>query len=332
MRGQRLMAVESDFTETVRQELARTPVHDDVATRAELVALVRLIGSLEVRGGAAPEDRLAVVVTTRSGAVARRLFALLSAHHGIRPEVAVSSAAGARGRATYRLRVAGDGGALARDLGLIDGRGHPREPSGPREVVDASASAAEGLWRGALLASTSLSAPGRPVHLEVAVTSEAVATALVASLTVLVEGAQARHDPARGRVVIKSGTTVGELLVRLGATRAFLAFDDRRLRRQLRDDVTRLTNADEANLRRAIDASARQVRAIETLLEGEAWEALDDEAREVALARLANPEASLAELGEVLEVPRTTVHRRLARLVEIAGQDGREGPSASVGS
>jgi DNA-binding protein WhiA len=133
-------------------------------------------------------------------------------------------------------------------------------------------------------------------------------------------------------VVIKSGTTVGELLVRLGATRAFLAFDDRRLRRQLRDDVTRLTNADEANLRRAIDASARQVRAIETLLEGEAWEGLDDEAREVALARLANPEASLAELGEVLDVPRTTVHRRLARLVELAGQDGREGPSASVGS
>jgi len=52
--------------------------------------------------------------------------------------------------------------------------------------------------------------------------------------------------------------------------------------------------------------------------------------REVALARLANPSASVGELALLLDVPRTTLHRRLRR-VEEAARAVVEGPSTRDG-
>jgi cell division protein WhiA len=124
----------------------------------------------------------------------------------------------------------------------------------------------------------------------------------------------------RPRVVVKSGATIGELLTTMGATGAFLAWDERRLRRQLRSDATRLANADAANLRRTIEAAATQVRTVETVVAQVGWERLEEPLRAVALARLANPEASLSELGELIDPPvaKSVVHRRLKRLEDLA--------------
>jgi cell division protein WhiA len=308
------------FTEGVRQELARLPLGDDREVLAELAVLVRLAGALELRRD--DGDPVTLSLTTPSGAVARRAFALVVAVSGQHPEVAVRAAAGAGGRASYRVRVPG-GGPLARRAGLLDDDGRPLPATDPPSERTPAIDAAR--WRGALLAAASVSAPGRPAHLEVVAPAADLADVLVAALGRLVEDGRARHDATRGRVVVKSGATIGELLARTGATRAFLDYDERRLRRQLRDDVTRVTNADAANLRRAIDASAVQVAAVERLVEHAGWDGLDDEEREVALVRLTNPEATLAELAGLLGVARTTVHRRLGRLVERAADEARAG-------
>lgn len=320
------MSASSGFTEGVRQELARAPLDDERAVRAELEVLARSIGALELHGD--ERDPVTLALTTGSAAVARRAFALAASASGGHPEVAVRAPVGPGGRRTYRVRLAG-AGPLVRRLELLDGDGRPvaaRDRPGDRTpAVDAAR------WRAALLGAASVSAPGRTPHLEVVVRDDALAGLLVAALARLIEGAHAHRDAERDRVVVKSGAVIGELLARAGATRAFLDFDERRLRRQLRDDVTRVTNADAANLRRAIDASAVQVRAVERLVDAVGWDGLDDEEREVALARLTNPEATLAELAELVGAARTTVHRRLARLVERAGAEAATAPAAGTG-
>jgi DNA-binding protein WhiA len=122
---------------------------------------------------------------------------------------------------------------------------------------------------------------------------------------------------------VKSGDAVADLLAALGATRAFLTFDDRRLRRQLRGEANRLANADAANLARIARSAGAQVDAIERAVEREGWEVFDRDLRDVALARLANPSASVSELAELLGVPRTTLHRRLrARRRSLGGRRG----------
>jgi cell division protein WhiA len=314
------MAPERSFTEAVRQELARRELGTDGAVHAELSGLLRVAGSLRMHGGEDADHRVALELRTTSGAVARRAFALLQRRYGLRPELLVRSPGGLHQRSTYAVRIHHGAADVGRDLGLLDEEGRPAGPlptglQGPRAVA---------YLRGAFLASGSLSAPGRAPHLEIGMRSIELAEAVAELARGLVTGTVSATGDARPRVVVKSGATIGELLTTMGATGAFLAWDDRRLRRQLRSDATRLANADAANLRRTIEAAASQVRAVETVVAQVGWERLEEPLRAVALARLANPEASLSELGELIDPPvaKSVVHRRLKRLEDLAERQG----------
>jgi cell division protein WhiA len=306
----------SSFTEAVRQELSRTPIEGDARPRAELSGIVRLAGSLAVPGG--EPGRLRLEVATTSGAVARRTFGLLQHRYGVRPELVVRAPGGVRRRTVYGVHIGTSGRHIAHDLQVIDARGRPLDelPAGLEGRVGVA------YVRGAVLAAATVSHPSREPHLELAVGSARVAEGLAELIHGIVGGTVSVVDGSRRRVVLKSGERIGELLAALGATRAFLDWDDRRLRRQLRGEANRLANADGANLRRTIEASAEQVRAVETAIAALGWGQLDEALRVVALARLANPEASLAELGELVDPPvgKSAVHRRLRRLALLAAR------------
>jgi DNA-binding protein WhiA len=300
----------SSFTEAVRQELAHLPLGTGVEVRAELVGLVRTAATLTVRGGLEPTP--VVAVESASGAVARRAHALVLRRYRVRPELKVRAPDGVRHRARYAVVVTEHAGRLVRDLGVVDEHGHlvPDLPVGllPGERI--------ALLRGALLGGGSVSGPGRPAHLEVRVRDRGTAAQLAEVVTAVV--GPGAGVPATGpvRVVVKSGQRIADLLARVGASAAYLALEEQHVRREVRGQATRLANADRANLTRTITASAAQVEAVERALAQHGWEALAPELREVALARLANPEASLRELGELLDPPvgKSAVHRRLRRL------------------
>jgi len=88
------------------------------------------------------------------------------------------------------------------------------------------------------------------------------------------------------------------------------------------------TNADRANARRSVRAATAQVALVQDALARLDIDELDDDLRTTALARLANPTASLRDLAQLLEVSSATVSRRFRRLaaaVEVArGRDNDE--------
>ncbi len=309
------------FTERVRQELARQPIGDASMARAELTALLRFAGHLTIVGGT--PTRVEVSVESTSGAVARRAYTLVQHRFGLRPELSVRLPDGIRSSRSYRVRIDVGAEQIAEDLGIVDHDGRPVDAV----AAELTVAAAEAFARGAMLGAGSISSPERPPHAEIAATTAASAGALAAVLTQLLRAPVRPTDEERPRVVIKSGERIGELLATLGAPQAFLEWDDQRLRRQLRGDATRLANADGANLRRSIDASAAQVAAVERAVQAVGWSGLDDDLRSIALARLANPDASLSELGQLLDPPigKSAVHRRLRRLEGIAA--GSDDPS-----
>jgi cell division protein WhiA len=302
----------SNFTEEVRQQLAGLPLGSDRQVHAELAALVRLAGSLTVAG----EGRLGLEVTTMSGAVARRAFQLVQHRYGLRPELLVRAPGGVRRRSTYGVRLAAGTEQVAGDLEVLDAGGRlvdglPADLTGARAVA---------YVRGALLATGSISAPDRPPHLEIGCGSEVVARGLGGLLERVVDGHVTVTGGTRPRAVLKSGERIGQLLIATGATGAFLVWDERRMRRQARSDAVRLSNADEANVRRVVEAAAPQVAAVAALLDSAVWDTLDDDLRDVARARLANPAVSLTELGMLVSPPltRSAVYRRLQRLQRLA--------------
>ncbi len=313
------MAERGGSTERVRQELSRLEVRGDAVGRAELAALLRFAGSLHLVGTGGGVARLRMEIETMSGAVARRAFALLQATHEVRAELRVRAPGGMRRRSTYGVVVGEDVAAqVALDLALVDADGRPTRRAPARTVAGPRGPA---YVRGAFVAAGSVSAPGRPPHLEIGVRSADAAEQLRDLIGSMVDGHVAVGETDAGhRVVLKSGEAVGELLAGLGATNAFLARDEQRLRRQLRNDAQRLANADAANLRRATAAATGQTRAVERAIEVLGWDDLDDDLRQVALARLANPSASLAEIGALCDpaVGKSAVHRRLQRLTSAA--------------
>lgn len=306
------MADDPDIA-AIRQELATVPLDHP---RTELATLVRIGGTWRRRGTAAGAVTEVVVATT-SGAVVRRVVALAEAVGLPRPEVAMRAAGGLRRRTEWAATL------LAASLGGLDVVTDSGGPvAGLPEVPEGAFGAAV---RAALLATGSVSSPRREAHLEIRLPSAPAALDLGDLL--------ARHghvvhvDEDRGRVVAKSRAVVVGLLRAAGADAAADTHADLHERRQLRNRATRLANADAANVGRSVDAARIQVRALQGLVDAVGWEVLPDDLRAVGLARLVNPSASLGELGELVEpqLAKSTVHRRLARLQELARRHAETG-------
>jgi len=111
---------------------------------------------------------------------------------------------------------------------------------------------------------------------------------------------------------------------RMGAHESVLAWEDRRLRREVRASANRLANFDDANLRRsaraAVTASARVERALEIL-----GDSVPDHLRAAGRLRLEHRNASLEELGKVHEPPLTkdAIAGRIRRLLALADKTAR---------
>jgi DNA-binding protein WhiA len=115
------------------------------------------------------------------------------------------------------------------------------------------------------------------------------------------------------------------MLARMGAHETLLAWDERRLRREVRASANRLANFDDANLRRsaraAVAASARVQRALEIL-----GDEVPDHLLMAGRLRLEHRNASLEELGQAHEPPLTkdAIAGRIRRLLATADKAAEE--------
>jgi len=186
-------------------------------------------------------------------------------------------------------------------------------------VVSGGVCDAEAAWRGAFLAHGSLTEPGRSSSLEITCPGPEAALALVGAARRM--GIQAKAREVRGidRVVVRDGDAIGALLTRLGAHESVLAWEERRMRREVRATANRLANFDDANLRRsaraAVAAGARVQRALEIL-----GDDLPEHLAEAGRLRLEHKQASLEELGQLAVPPMTkdAVAGRIRRLLALA--------------
>jgi len=251
------------MTARVKDELSRLPVTKTCCKKAEVSTMLRFAGGLHIIGG-----RIVIEAEVDTAQVARRLRAFMAEVYGSTSEMVVMGPGGLRKGTRYVVRATSDGESLARQTGLIDHRGRPVRGLPPR-IVGASVCDAEAAWRGAFLAHGSITEPGRSSALEITCPGPEAALALVGAGRRM--GIQAKAREVRGvdRVVIRDGDAIGAMLTRLGAHEAVLAWEERRMRREVRATANRLANFDDANLRRsaraAVAAGARVERALEIL-------------------------------------------------------------------
>jgi len=301
------------MTAAVKDELARLEVTKVCCRKSEVSTLLRFGGALHIVGG-----RIVVEAELDTGAAARRLRKDIAEIYGHPSDLSVISPSGIRKGNRYVVRVTNDGELLARQTGLIDGKGRPIRGIAP-QVVSGATCDAEAAWRGAFLAHGSLTEPGRSSALEITCPGPEAALALVGSARRLGVVAKSREVRGVDRVVLRDGDAIGQLLIRLGAHESVLAWEERRLRREVRATANRLANFDDANLRRsaraAVVAGARVKRALEIL-----GEDIPDHLLEAGRLRTEHSQASLEELGALADPPMTkdAIAGRIRRLLAMA--------------
>ena len=307
------------MTEAVKDELGRLSVTKPCCRKSEVSALLRFAGGLHVAAG-----KIIVEVELDAAQTARRLRKDISEIFGHESELSVVSSSGIRKGSRYIVRVIAEADALARQTGLVDASNRPIRGL-PPQVVSAAICDSESAWRGAFLAHGSLTEPGRSSALEITCPGPEAALALVGAARRLGITAKAREVRGVDRVVIRDGDAIGALLTRLGAHETVLAWEERRMRREVRATANRLANFDDANLRRsaraAVAASARVQRAMEIL-----GSEIPGHLKEAGELRVMHGQASLEELGSLASPPMTkdAIAGRIRRLLAMADKRARE--------
>ncbi len=307
------------MTAQVKSELANTVVTRSCCRKAEVASLLRFAGGLHIQSG-----RIVVEAELDTGAAARRVRKDIFEVYGHPSEIVRVNPGGLRKGSRYVVRVVKDGEALARQTGLLDNRGRPVRGL-PPQVVSGSSCDSVAAWRGAFLAHGSLTEPGRSSALEITCPGPEAALALVGAARRLQISSKAREVRGVDRVVIRDGDAISALLTRLGAHESLLAWEERRLRREVRATANRLANFDDANLRRsaraAVAAGARVERALEIM-----GDDVPDHLQLAGALRIEHRQASLEELGQLHEpvLTKDAIAGRIRRLLAMADKRAHE--------
>ncbi len=301
------------LTTEVKEELAKTESGKTTVRAAELTTILRFSGGLHVIS-----SRIAVESELETEQLARRVRRDIAELYGVRSEVSVVAATGARRTNSYLVRVIDGGETLARQTGLLDARRRPIRGL-PNRLTTGSREELAAIWRGAFLAAGSLTDPGRSAALEVSCPGNEAAMALVGAAGRLQISAKAREVRGVHRVVIRDGEAIGAMLRMMGAVASVESWNELRQRREVRATANRLVNFDDANLRRSAQAAVAACSRVERALE-----ILDGDVPPHLLyagdLRLRFRDSSLDELGHHAEPPMTkdAVAGRIRRLLAMA--------------
>ena len=174
--------------------------------------------------------------------------------------------------------------------------------------------------KGAFLASGSVITPRKNCHLEFATSHQRLSSQMAELLGEFDLSPKIAVRKTNYVVYFKNNSDVADVLTILGAYDALMEYHNIKIMKEMRNTINRKMNCDSANMSKMIEASMRQVEAIEKLDRLGVLQKLSEPLREVAAMRMQYKELDLKELGLKLNPPigKSGVNHRLRKLIEEA--------------
>ncbi len=174
--------------------------------------------------------------------------------------------------------------------------------------------------RGAFIAAGTISSPEKNYRLDIACKSEEIAKFLSRVIKSFELHPKITTRRNKFIVYLKEAVEISDLLAIMEANVAMMNFENARIIKEMRGSVNRQVNCETANLNKTISASMKQVEEINFIKQKNAFKKLDENLKQVANARLKNPDATLEELGALLTPPvgKSGVNHRLRKISQIA--------------
>ena len=170
--------------------------------------------------------------------------------------------------------------------------------------------------RGAFLASGSVSDPVKTYHFEIVCLSEAKAKQLQMIMETFNINARVIKRRKYFVVYVKDSSQVVDLLNIMGAYNALMDMENVRIVKDMRNNVNRKVNCETANINKTVSAAVKQIEDIRFIQMSSAFDELPESLQEMAELRVRYPEATLAELGQLLDTPvgKSGVNHRLKKI------------------
>lgn len=183
---------------------------------------------------------------------------------------------------------------------------------------------AKAIVRGSFMGAGSISNPKSKYHLEIVFQDEENALKVNHILNHFYINSKVLQRAKNYIVYIKDGEEISNFLAFIGANSSVLKFEENRVIRDVRNNVNRIVNCETANLNKVIQTAVKQIEDIKLIKKNNKFKDLKEGERELAELRLKNPEASLNELGKMLEKPisKSGVNHRM-KAVENMAEDIR---------
>ena len=307
------------YASEVKKELTTLEVHFGNA-KAELMALIRMNGSLGLSN-----HRFILNVQTENPATARRIYSLLKQFYDVESELLVRRKMKLKKNNLYIVRLNKGSDYVLKDLDILDGL--QLKETVPLDFLDDDAKVRSYL-RGAFLATGSVNNPETSsYHLEIYSLYEDHNQTICEMMNRY--GLNARTAKRRSGYItyLKEAEKIADFLSLIGATSSMLKFEDVRIMRDMRNSVNRIVNCENANFNKVADAANRQIESIKYLDKKIGLNNLPVKLQEIAIARMAHPEVSLKELGELVPggpISKSGVNHRLRKIMEQAEKMGFE--------
>lgn len=298
------------FSGDVKQELCRIDEEKSCCIKAELAGIFAFCSVM--RGSS-------LILRTENELVAKRAAEQLYRLFAVRGEEEAASR-GAKG-ALYTIRLTEENGlkTVLSSLGLYQNNmvKFTIDPFLTQEPCCAKA-----YLRGAFLGGGSVNSPQRSYHFEIETHYFGLSRDLSALFSDL--DFEVKTVMRKGSYVtyIKDSEKIGDILAVMGATGSMMELYNAKIEKEVNNSVNRRVNCDTANLTKTVNAAVAQANSIRQLVAKKGAEAIPEHLRELADLRLSYPEASLAELSELLSTPisKSGVNHRLKKLMELAEQ------------
>lgn len=168
--------------------------------------------------------------------------------------------------------------------------------------------------RGNFLGAGSINNPQNKYHLEIIFSSKEYMQITLELLNTY----QIHAKNLENTIYFKDGEEISSFLALIGASSAVIKFEEIRVLREMKNNVNRLVNCETANLNKTINTSVKQIETIKKLRKTGKFNNMPDNLKEMAILREENPEATLEQLGLMLDKPigKSSVSNRLKKMEE----------------
>ena len=313
------------FSSEVKEELSRhlpTARHCQIA---ETAAILSVCGQVSI----SEDDRFRIVVHTENVSVARKYFTLLKKTFNIEAVTRIRKNAYLKKSTVYLVEVDSHEDAvkvLQATKFMTANLEIAEDLSTMNRLVIQKECCKRAFLRGTFLAAGSISDPEKAYHLEIVCTTAERALQVQDILGELNLDARIVNRKKNQVVYLKEGSQIVELLGLMGASISLMNLENIRILKEISNNVNRKVNCETANIGKTVSAAVKQVEDIRYIQTHMGFSQISEGLEEIAVLRLQYQDATLKELGEMLNPPvgKSGVNHRLRKLSKIAEELRRD--------